>query len=1062
MHATLGPWRLGDRLGEGGQGSVWAAVHAATGLSAAVKVFHQGQGPGHVDAWRDEVRAVAGLAHPGVVTVHDLGTLPAAVAAHLGIPEGSAWMAMERADASLADRAPETLGALLDPLDEALAALAHVHAHGLLHLDLKPANLLLRRGTLRLTDFGVAQWHGQASAGSSIAGTPLFMAPEQITGRAPGIGPWSDLYALGWVAWTLFAGHPWYARDLGAVLTAQLVEEPEPPGPPAFAAWLARCLAKDPADRFATAVDARDALGAVRPDLDPDLPLRPTSPGQGASPTFSFTHGLAAPLDLDRPPPRPAPRALPPRQRARAFPADWRQLPTHRARPLPDAGLGLFRLRAVPLLGRAEARDALWGQLRDTVGGAGRAVWVRGPAGVGKSALARWLATTVVEHGLADAWTVPAVDGDDPMGALVRAGRARQADDDLELDVHTRVALDTLAGEAEEPVRLTPERTLRHLARWLQLRTLHRPVVLWIDDAHRATGRLELIRDLAQQPRVLVVATFQDEALAERGLADRLPVPDATLALPPLGDGDQRALVTHLLGLDSALQQTLAQRAGGNPLFAIQLLGDWIDRGLLRPDSGGFRLVEGARIPLPDDLAATWQARIARRTRGDDEAIAVERAAVLCAHAPAIPPGAWPGRGDLRERLLDARLLVATPEGAVRFVHGMLREALERRATAAGRLADHHRWAAARVDDPERRGLHLLAAGDPAGAVPPLLQAARRQLDHDRERARELLTLAEPGLRATAEPTLLVDHAIVASGLALLDGQPDEALRWLEGAVLAAREHPDLQLRLHARRMMLLVRSARAAEAGPVIEALERAARAVGGDAVDLAARWRAEWWLIQGAVAAAHDALADHLPPPDRYDTDAGDAWFTWGSILRARERFEASAEAYRTALHLFEAIERRAPTIAVLGGLADALRFQGRLDEAELAATAMLERAQRFEPFGEAYARLNLAAVAVDRGDDDEALAQCALAWDPASHLPPLAATVHAFRTQIAARRGDVATAHHELDGLEPLLATVVELDVAVALEAAAEAFDRLDPATADRCRALAAGQRTALAAG
>ena len=178
---TVGPWDIGRPLGRGAQGRVWACRHRETGRPAALKVFVAGGR--RAEAWRDEARAIAGLHHPGVVRVHDIGQLQPATADALRVPRDRPWMVMDRAEASLHERAPRTTHAVLAAADQALAALANVHARDILHLDLKPANLLHVEGRVCVADFGMAQWVRERRRHRQVSGTPLFMA--RVRGRPP-------------------------------------------------------------------------------------------------------------------------------------------------------------------------------------------------------------------------------------------------------------------------------------------------------------------------------------------------------------------------------------------------------------------------------------------------------------------------------------------------------------------------------------------------------------------------------------------------------------------------------------------------------------------------------------------------------------------------------------------------------------------------------------------------------------------------------------------------------------------------------------------------------------
>ena len=213
--AELGSYALEAPLGRGGMGEVWRARHMDQGVAVAIKVLtgERAREERFRRAFRAEVRAAAGLAHPNITRVLDYGEVPA------GQPEpfapGNPFLVLELVDGgALRGRCGrlswQAIGWVLLAL---LDALSHAHARGVVHRDLKPENVLLSRrlATVKLTDFGLAcpvelpvdgRVHGR------FAGTPGYMAPEQVEGRWRDHGPWTDLYGLGCLAFTLATGSP--------------------------------------------------------------------------------------------------------------------------------------------------------------------------------------------------------------------------------------------------------------------------------------------------------------------------------------------------------------------------------------------------------------------------------------------------------------------------------------------------------------------------------------------------------------------------------------------------------------------------------------------------------------------------------------------------------------------------------------------------------------------------------------------------------------------------------------------------------------------------------------
>lgn len=258
-------------------GTVHRAFDPAIGRAVAVKVMRTG----HIDPalraeflgrFAAEVRAAAGCTHPAIVVVHDVG----------GDLDGTGprppFIVMELVEGgTLADRlaTPETRAALSPEavLLPILDALATVHRAGIVHRDVKPANILLAPdGSPRLTDFGIARL-GQAANHASLTqtgtmiGTPSYMAPEQARGEPADHG--ADLFAVGCILHEMLAGSTPFGREgIGPTLMALLGPEPATleavqAVAPRYTALLARALAKDRAQRFASAAEFASALAGL-------------------------------------------------------------------------------------------------------------------------------------------------------------------------------------------------------------------------------------------------------------------------------------------------------------------------------------------------------------------------------------------------------------------------------------------------------------------------------------------------------------------------------------------------------------------------------------------------------------------------------------------------------------------------------------------------------------------------------------------------------------------------------------------------------------------------------
>ncbi|MCA9570307.1 MAG: protein kinase, partial [Myxococcales bacterium] len=476
----LGPFELKRPIGKGGMGEVWRGHHADQDVPVAVKVmtakvFEKEE---NRTRFNNEVRAVAQLDHPGIVWVFDYGVVSdeAAEASAGRLVAGSPYLAMEHASGG-------TLAGLRRPLpwDEQrtillnlLDALAHAHAHGIVHRDLKPANVLIcssrdMRPGVKLTDFGIASAEAiEPAAKEEVVGTLHYMSPEQIRGAAWMQGPHTDLYGLGCLAWRLACGAVPFTGRTGVRLLAAQLHQPLPPLKPVLPVpdglydWLAALTAKEPANRFRRAADAAHALvalgdaGARRTpapvyrvrspdsitdhlprDLDdasPELPEERT-----IVPTDTrFLEEQVTVLSLPRmkgQPTRPEHHAI--AQLRAPRPHDWRRVDApRRSIRLMGAGLGLFGVRTLPMVGREQERDVLWDALgRVHRERSAQMLVVRGAAGTGKSRLAEWLAQRAHEVGSASmlmARFQEAGSAEEPLRRMLMRGIRLRVDEALD------------------------------------------------------------------------------------------------------------------------------------------------------------------------------------------------------------------------------------------------------------------------------------------------------------------------------------------------------------------------------------------------------------------------------------------------------------------------------------------------------------------------------------------------------------------------------------------------------------------------------------------------------
>jgi serine/threonine-protein kinase len=293
-----GRYQLGSLLGVGGMGTVYLATDRVLERQVAVKVLRSSdaQDPLFVERFRREARAAARLSHPNIVAVFDSGSdadQPYLVMEY--VPGESLAQLLHRQGRLAPLRAVELA-------IQVCAALAAAHAQGLVHRDIKPANVLVGPdGQVKVTDFGIVK----ASAATTLTGTgtvlgtAAYLSPEQAQGHP--VDARSDLYGLGCVLYELVCGSPPFGsggdRSPVAIATRHVRELPEPPSlrnpqvDPALDQVVLTALAKDPAQRYQSAVELHHALqGVLAGDAAPALPTEPLveplgRTGTGATPT---------------------------------------------------------------------------------------------------------------------------------------------------------------------------------------------------------------------------------------------------------------------------------------------------------------------------------------------------------------------------------------------------------------------------------------------------------------------------------------------------------------------------------------------------------------------------------------------------------------------------------------------------------------------------------------------------------------------------------------------------------------------------------------------------------
>jgi serine/threonine-protein kinase len=287
LQQTLGSaYSLERELTGGGMSRVFVAEDTALGRKVVVKVLPpETAAQVSIARFKREIALAARLQHPHIVPLLSAGESEGLPYFTMPFVEGESL----RVRIAKGGELPIAEG--LRILREVASALDYAHEQGIVHRDIKPDNVLLSRGSAMVTDFGVAKAlsessnaeQGKVTSLGVALGTPAYMSPEQAT-AAPNIDARADIYALGVLAYELFAGRPPFAgRSPQATLAAQVTEAPEQIAklrtslPPGLSSLIMRCLEKTPADRPQSAADVVHALDAI------------TTPSGGTQPTSAVS-----------------------------------------------------------------------------------------------------------------------------------------------------------------------------------------------------------------------------------------------------------------------------------------------------------------------------------------------------------------------------------------------------------------------------------------------------------------------------------------------------------------------------------------------------------------------------------------------------------------------------------------------------------------------------------------------------------------------------------------------------------------------------------------------------
>ncbi len=567
-----GRYQVVRLLGEGARKRVYVARDATLAREVALAVLKDADADGASLARMTlEARAMAGLGdHPRIVAVHDFGQ-------ENGRPYFVSELMAGGTLEELLERRESGGLAVTDAMriaGEVCQALAHAHSRGVLHCDVKPANLWLTAdGSAKLGDFGLATAPERMpkTPHRAIVGTVTYMAPEQALGKA--IEARSDLYSVGCLLYEMLTGEPPFIGDAAAVLAQHLQTAPAPPSmknrdvPEALDALVVRCLAKQIGDRPASAAELEQALAEI-------ASMR-TSEG-----------GAALQDDLQR---------------------------------------DLF-------VGREHEMSQLVAALDDAMRGRGRVSLLLGDPGIGKTRTANELAVHARRRGVRvllgrchEGEGAPAfwpwvqilrayISTRDAKSLVVEAGLAAPVIAQVVPELHERIpGLEVTRLEGEE----ARFRLFDGITRFLRAAAAAQPLLLILDDLHWADKpSLLLLQFLAREideARIIVVGTYRDvEVQQGHPLAEVLPSirrahGHERIRLRGLREPEVRKLLAACGGAEIApsITQTIYRETEGNPFFVGEVVKHLMEEGKL-----GARGAD--EIGIPESVRDVISRRIGR------------------------------------------------------------------------------------------------------------------------------------------------------------------------------------------------------------------------------------------------------------------------------------------------------------------------------------------------------------------------------------------------------------------------------------------------------------------
>lgn len=670
----IGPFQIETLLGQGAMGSVWKARHLDDDIIVAIKFLLEEKS----DEWmrsqfENEIQAVAGLNHRNICQVLDHGRFLA--------PNSNKhypYLVMEYIDGpAMFDLTGRISWIPLRRLIlQLLDALAHAHARGFLHHDIKPSNVMLRRKDglawtedsifepleVVLMDFGLARPQGEISQNNYIQGTPAYMPPEQLKGAQNQYGPWSDLYSLGCSLWRLLTGSP--PHGSGRKLRDYLFASEHVSLPPLqnqvsiptkLEDWLHIILNKNPRTRFQMAADAARELRQLR-NAD-RMPYEPIIYEDDKTASFKRTYTPSPIQDVTF-------------SGARTFvpiPTDWRRrYPPKKPIQLKGVGLNLFALRRIPIMGRIEERDKLWQTLRDVQQKGTMLTSLTGVEGIGKTCLAEWLGERGEEFGCCIRIQIECeynirIEHIKPMMRAmlgIEGLTQEEASSHLFNQVHPSESIFTSIPELipllhpknNHPLDFSSDTFFSLWLDFLEHISYKDPkrcrvIILHIEKIMKAPKLFDFCERMLKSSRsrrlpILIVLPIRSEQITKSS-KQRLQLAKLhqnanaiRISVNRLSVDEETDLIERSLGLSPTLTKEITRKTKGIPYLSIQIITELVIKKTLVIGKEGFVLAADNTLQIPEWAQRSWDKRLYDILDGssENEINAIQLAALIGEH----------------------------------------------------------------------------------------------------------------------------------------------------------------------------------------------------------------------------------------------------------------------------------------------------------------------------------------------------------------------------------------------------------------------------------------------